>query len=249
MSKLKPYFLVLLGLICIAMFYGILSHFENQKILSSPIRWIAQTGPIKEGLKTDYLSELLGLSVSSPKALDPEQAQKILRESPLIKEMEVSLLNPETLYIDYTLRQPCFFLGEFSNVVIDENGYPIPLRPFFTPKKLPELFLGLKSSPVWSKPIHKQKLHLAFDLMHTLEGTAQISRIDLSQIDSETLGKREIVLILDNENGSHHYLRLTLKGYEEELSHYFTIREKILTKSLVIDLRVSDLAFLSQLTG
>ncbi|NGX50901.1 MAG: hypothetical protein K1060chlam2_00752 [Chlamydiae bacterium] len=246
MSTPRTLALVLLGLIFTTLFYGILSHIEQRKPSPSSIRWIAQTGPIREGLKTDYLAELLHLSIDHPTSLDPEEAEKILIQSPLIKEVAVTLLAPETLLIDYTLRRPSFFLSDFSNVAIDERGKIFPIAPFSTPKRLPELFLGLKKIPDWSDPIPEQKLRLAFHLTEQFRGSIRIASIDLSQSDRETLGRREIVLILDNENGNEHYLRLTPKSYVEELSHYFAIREQLLTKSLVIDLRVPALAFLNQ---
>lgn len=226
------------------MLYGAFSHYTNKKPSSSPIRWIAQTGPIKEGLKSDYLAELVGLSKDHPKSIDPEEAQKILQKSPLIKEVKVSIINGDTLYIDYIMRQPQLFLFDFSNIAIDEMGYLLPFKPFFTPKKLPTLFLGLKSMVNWSEPIQEEKVRLAMDLVCYLKDVAQVSQIDLSQTEEKTLGKQEIILVLDNENGSHHYLRLSLRRYTQEILHYCTIRERMILKNFVIDLRVPNLAFI-----
>jgi len=211
---------------------------------TTPIRYIAQTGPIREGLKTDYLGELLGLSSDHPKCIDVVEAQNILEKVPLIKKVNVRSFDAETLYIDYTLRQPCFSLGDVPNALVDEGGVLFPCTPFFTPKKLPELWLGLKELPHWSEVIAKGKLDLALYLKQKLEEITQVARIDLSQIENDRLSKKEIVLILENENKSVHYLRLSVKDYVKGLSHYCAIRKKFVTKDCVIDLRVPGIAFL-----
>lgn len=244
MRKLKSFFLVVFSLGCTALFYTMLSHFDRQKAPTSPIRYLAQTGPVKEGLKTDYLAQLLQLSKDCPQFLDAEEAQNILKKSPLMKEVAVTLLSPETLYIDYTLRQPHFILSDARNVAIDETGHYIPLTPFYTPKKLPEVFLGLKKMPDWHETVPKEKVQLVLELKAQC---AQIAMIDLSHMDAETLGKREMILALDYEKGIKHYLRLTLKGYKQELSRYFLIRDQLLSQSLTVDLRVQGLAFLNPL--
>lgn len=234
--KLKPLFIVFLGLFLTTAFYWVLSCFENPKVTSAPIRSIAQTGPLKEGLKTEYFAEVLDLSVDTPKSLDPEEAEKILRKSPFIKEVEVSLINPETLYIDYTLRQPTYLLGDFSNMAIDETGVPFPLSPYFTPKNLPELILGLKEVA----PIPQERLELVNHIIKQVGDEKQISRIDLTHIEEESLGKREIILVLKNE----HTLRLTPKRCSEEIAHYLTLCEQLESKCTVIDLRIPNLAYI-----
>jgi len=225
------------------MFYTTFSHYKKKKDPSHSIRWIAQTGPIKEGLKSDYFAELLHLSKDQPNSIAPEEAQKILQNHPLIKEVKVRLLNFNILYIDYIMRQPRFFLFDFSNIVMDEMGYLMPFKPFFTPKRLPTLFLGLKSIS-WYEPVQEEKVHLALDLTHCLKGIARTFQIDLSQIEAETLGKKEIILTIDNENGSYHYLRLSLKRYMQEILHYRSLRGGLVTKNVVIDLRLPNLAFI-----
>ncbi|MCB1080272.1 MAG: hypothetical protein KDK69_00480 [Chlamydiia bacterium] len=49
---------------------------------------------------------------------------------------------------------------------------------------------------------------------------------------------------LYHHQGIKHYLRLTPKGYKQELSRYFLIRDQLLSQSLTVDLRVQGLAFL-----
>jgi len=248
MGKAKPVFLSLLGLTTLTLFYGALSHFKKSPPPVSPIKWIAQTGPIKEGIQTHYLAELLHLSLSHPKSINPEEAQVILQAAPFIKKVAVNFLNPETLYIDYTLRRPHFYLSDFSNIGVDETGHLFPMSPIFTPKKLPRLFLGLQEKPPWDEPIEKQKIRLANHLANYFDETVHVIWIDLAPIEANTLGKREIILILENEQGAEHFLRLTPKSYEKELMHYLLIREKLREQNLEIDLRTPNRAYLNQVS-
>jgi hypothetical protein len=110
------------------------------------VRSIVQTGPQKEALKTEYLAEILGICADYPRCLSSynlEQLRQKLLSSPLISQASVSAIKPNILYIDYTSRQPLAFLADFDNVAIDKQGYPFPFAPFFSPKILPLIYLGL----------------------------------------------------------------------------------------------------------
>ncbi|HNA62737.1 MAG TPA: FtsQ-type POTRA domain-containing protein, partial [Rhabdochlamydiaceae bacterium] len=110
---------------------------QNQQSSKYYLCRILQTGPQKEALKTTYLAELMGISADRPilfSQFDHQGAEKKLLASPVIQEASVKLINPDTVYIDYTVRQPLATLGDFENTVIDENGIPFPISPFFTPK-------------------------------------------------------------------------------------------------------------------
>ena len=94
-----------------------------------------------------------------------------------------------------------------------------------------------------------------------------VKKIDVSQAYAPSLGKREIVVVLENEiclegEGrialSTHFLRLSLKNFIKETSNYLKLREHLLeadkqemaiegaksVKEKVIDLRLSQLAFI-----
>ncbi len=43
------------------------------------------------------------------------------------------------------MRTPYAYIGEFANTAIDKEGYLFPFRPFFTPKNLPILYIGLNA--------------------------------------------------------------------------------------------------------
>ncbi len=243
MRYVRPILLVCFSLLCIGSFYFTLSYFESRELPKVPIKIIAQTGPLKEGLKTDYLAEILELSANQPKSMEIEEVETILRESPLIKKVSASYLSPDTLYIDYTLRSPTFALIDLENVALDLEGYLFPLSPYFTPKKLPELYLGLIEVPPWSLPLRREEVALANHL-YALLGK-RVKRIDLSRSNENSLGRREMIVILEYPGGICHTLRLSPKRYEEELRNYQRFQKKVQDQRLIIDLRVPHLAYVA----
>lgn len=289
-SPLKSLIWILVITICIngAAYLGLKSYFRlNKKQIVSEkqvIRAIVQTGPQKEALKTDYLAELIGLSRDHPifaQHFNLEAARKRLLRSPVIKEASVKLLPKGILYIDYTVRQPCLILRDFENVALDQEGVAFPLRPFFSPKKLPEVYLGLSFATLqWNQPIKDEKLQEALKLYRLLSQPAlkeyfTIKRIDVSKMRENSYGRREIVLVIDEEftqassNRLIHfilplYLRLSTKGYAQELANYLTLRKQFIEKEKklcqeqafdknptilthkIIDLRISQLAFIDE---
>ena len=231
MKLVKSILLVCFALLLTCGFYAALSYFECRPKQNADIKVIAQTGPLKEGLKTQCLEELLNLSCDKPSSITAAQAKKRLLKTSFIKEAEVSFLNPETLYIDYTLRVPVFILGDYENLSMDEEKEVFPLSPYYTPKNLPTLYLGVGQK--------KEKENVAFHLLSMLED--DIKFIDVSKWGEERLGKREIVLGIGK-----HLLRLNTKTYEKELVQYGKIREKIQDEEVIIDLRIQDLAYISR---
>ncbi|NGX46678.1 MAG: hypothetical protein K1000chlam3_00038 [Chlamydiae bacterium] len=214
-----------------------------------PIKAIIQTGPQKEALKTAYLAELLGLSVDQPilsADFDLKGAQASLLTSPVIKEAEVKFKEPGILYINYTIRQPICFLHDFENIALDAKAVPFPITPFFSPKRLPEIYLGMKENLIWKQPITGEKIELAFDLLKILEGPIvcdlfNVKRIDVSHAFEKSCGRREIVLLTGDELlvtqkekdirfVFPRILRLSTKNYSQELSNYLKLREQLLEK-------------------
>jgi hypothetical protein len=252
--------------------YSLMRHYFHwqKKKASSPkfcIESIIQTGPQKEALKTVYLAELMGLSKDKPMSsllFDTEEAKKRLLSSPVIKEAHVKIMNSSTVYVDYTVRQPLAWLYDFENVAIDEEGYLFPVSPFFSPKNLPEIYLGLepfekdsldpnRPKAGWNTPVKSPLIEIAFSLLKLVEEPAfkdfiQIKRIDVSHADAPSYGQREIVLITEDEIPVQDHarevrflfprvLRLTTKNYAQELGNYLNLRDKLLdedSKKMII---------------
>jgi hypothetical protein len=230
---------------------------EKYKIVS-----IIQTGPEKEALKTSYLAELLGLSVDAPislYALNLKKAAQKLLSSPLIKEAKMKKIPPSTLYIDYEVRKPIAWLADYSNTAIDREGFLFPGAPFFAPKNLPEIYLGMppfgaetdlegRKGGEWLTPIKNRYLNLALELLEFLEGSPwreglHLKRLDVSNAFAPSLGQREIVLftkeeIIIRQNGQEvicvfpKILRLAPKDYPQQLTNFFALR-----KSMIEDYR------------
>lgn len=228
---------------------GYFSWKKRAELLSNTyIQTIVQTGPQKEALTTTYLSELLGLSQDHPlkvEEIDLKKAEQKLRSSPVIKEAEVKILKLGALYIDYTVRVPAAMLYDFENMAIDEEGVVFPLTPFFSPKNLPEIYLGLSFSEM-KRHLEGAKIELAFEILKLVsepivKDFIHLRRIDVSKAFEKSYGQQEVVLILEDEILSktegkeiHYflpqYLRLTRKNFAKELGNYLKLREELLKK-------------------
>jgi hypothetical protein len=222
------------------------------------LRSIIQTGPQKEALKTEYLAEILGISSDRPlnaKRFNLERAKERLLCSPLISSAELKLIEPGTLYIDYTIRQPIAWLEDYENVVLDKEGVPFPFSPFFSPKNLPAVYFGLNAfglpaegskrpTAKWHTPLQGEYFALALSILNIVTDPQvadrfSVKRIDVSNAFSESYGTREIVVITEDTlvrsiNGKEvqiqlpRILRLSTKNYSQELGNYLKLREQLL---------------------
>jgi hypothetical protein len=231
---------------------------ETRPVFIAYLDSIVQTGPQREALKTEYLAELLGLSMNHPicaDAYDLKRAKEQLLRSPLISRAEVKLIKPSTLYIDYTVRQPIAFLADYENVAIDKEGYLFPFTPFFSPKNLPEIYIGLspfslptseldKPLATWNAPLQGKYMELAFHLLSIISDPAvrdifNVKQIDISKAFAESYGVREIVIRAEDEilmnSGARQvrfvmprFLRLSTKQYAQELGNFLKLRQQLL---------------------
>ncbi len=240
--------------------YSFWTHHRRAKLSDAKYRIVAliQTGPEKEALKTAYLAELLGLSADNPVSLysfDIQKAEEKLLSSPLIVQASVKRLPPGTLSIDYEVRKPIAWLADYKNTGIDRDGYLFPIAPFFSPKQLPEVYLGLppfgapedrygRVGGQWLVPIQSRYLNLALEILQGLEGSPwrqglRVQRIDVSNAFAPTLGTREIVLFTEEEVSFRQegteivcvfpkILRLAPKEYQQQLANFFGLRKSML---------------------
>src|SRR3972149_5291299 len=169
-----------------AAYNGLKFYFKNLRSKTKNPRYaissIVQTGPQKEALKTEYLAELMGLSVDRPVSsnmFDVKRAELCLLNSPLIKKVVVKTVPPTGLYIDYTVRQPIAWVYDFENIAIDRDGYLFPVRPFLTPKVLPEIYFGFAPfgqpssnsdcpTACWGRPMQGKCIEIAMSLLKIL---------------------------------------------------------------------------------
>lgn len=212
------------------------------------ITHIAQTGPQKEALPTDYLVEILDLPLNDPLSLtqlDLAKAQERLLSCPVIEKGTLCKKEGGILLIDYTLRTPIAFLADFQNLAIDKNGYSFPFDPFFTPKKIPSFYLGLNEELI--APIDKKLTDLMFALLTSLEQAFPLAYpfqeyIDISKAFLPNLGRCEIIITLKTNKGASHYLRLTPDNYLDQIARYELIDQRW-EGNRTFDLRLDRLAF------
>jgi hypothetical protein len=239
--------------------YGLLHRWQEKRLQDphNQVVAIVQTGPEKEALKTAYLAELLELSADQPTslyAIHAKEAEKKLLACPLIAKAKVQRVSPGTLYIDYTIRKPIAQILDYQNIGIDRDGYLFPLSPFYSPKNLPEVYLGLppfgsmadasgRSGGLWQSPLKDKYFSLAIDLLHILADAPwrenlRIKRIDVSNAFAKSAGQREIVLMLDDEltvrDAAHEtvcvfpkILRLPAKNYAQQLGNFLSLRKSM----------------------
>ena len=250
----------------IGMFFFYLKVVRNQYINNSSYNIVAiiQTCHHHEGLKTAYLAELLGLSQDKPTnihAFDLTQATSILLSHPVIKSAEIKKIPPGTIYIDYSLRQPIGTVLDFSNTAFDENGVFFPFHPFYTPKKIPEIFFGIeiKDNEIWinnkDNIIVQKLLSLLEELTILIKNNYQINRIDLSKSEADSYGKRQIIVTLEEKIKQNKFdkivLRLHSENFKEGIENFNELQKRYKKNfkngNLLIDLRLSSLAFISEI--
>jgi hypothetical protein len=202
-----------------------------------------------EQLKSVCLAELMELSLDKPTnlyAFSSKAAREKLLASPLIKEATVKKIRPGTIYVNYQMRKPVAFLADVTNTALDEEGVAIPFHPFFTPKNLPKLVLGLTPTErvQWGKPLASERLKLALSVLAFIAKypsceRCQLKLLDVSKIDAVSYGQRQLVIELEDraEKGTGkgtllciypRFLRLTMDDYQSELRHYFILQKYLL---------------------
>ena len=152
---------------------------------------------------------MIGISSDRPfsaSTFNLDRAKQRLLKSPLISHAGIKLIKPNTLYVDYTVRQPIAWQWRISaNVALDKEGYPLPFSPFFSPKNLPAIYLGLPPFGLvavdaergqqlkWGVTLKGKYIQLAFDLLAMITDPKvsdlfSVKRIDVSNAFAESYG-------------------------------------------------------------
>lgn len=231
-------------------------HHRKQTDPRYKITRLVQTGPVKEAIKSEHIEEMLGLSIDQPtylSGLNLQKAKEHLMNYGVFEEVELALEPPNTLVVDYKMREPIAYIIDYENLVIDQHGAIFPLTPYFTPKILPKIYLGSRLFPLcYGVELKDEKLKVAFEILNffsTIPSKSQkLTRIDVSQLRAPTQGQQEIIVHLYEILGKHHYeryLRLSISNYIEELEHYLNLKQMSMGADLIIDLRLLPHAYLT----
>lgn len=255
--------IALIPLLGIGLFY-----LGKKKPEKEPILAILQTGPQKEALTTNYLAQIMDLSVDEPTLFhqfSPDVAKEKLLASPFITKAEVELIKPNTVFVDYSIRMPLATLYDYENIALDEKGHLFPMFPFISPRNLSEIYLGSDTID-YTTSLEGENFTLARETLTFLQkedvfSHFTIKRVDVSKAFIESYGKRELVVILESARFSSenikktftYFLRLSpdkyIANFEKFISLYHAhLKEKemhiVEPVPLVIDLRLEELAFI-----
>ena len=174
------------------------------------------------------IAEWLNLSVKRPinlYAFPLKLAQKRIEAQAPVKRATVSIVWPSTLQVEIELRRPVALIGNRTNTAIDEEGVVFPLVPFYTPKRLPLLFLGEGSHFLLAKEI--------------LNACPEpVLALDLEKCEASSCGEREIVLTLGQTHGQT-FIRLDPDRWRDGIDKLFQMKYK---SAKVVDMRIPHMA-------
>lgn len=220
---------------------------------SSPrfqITSLVQHARSEDFIPTAFLEELLDLSEDHPLILytaDTKEMENKLMASQAIKWAKVEKRGLNQLYIEYEMRAPFAKVMDFENSFIDQEGTLFPAHPYYSPKRLPEIYFGEDKplSEVWGSSVDSQKMMIATELIRLFK-SERVKMIDLSHLSEPSLGHREIDLVLNDGK----ILRLPSSHYLTQLKNFAYLKKYYLKQnkeSCIIDLRLSNSAYLENM--
>lgn len=210
------------------------------------ITTLLQHAKSEDFLPTPFLEELLDLSQDHPVILftaDTEEMEKKLMDTHAIKWAKVEKRGLNQLSVTYEMRRPFAIASDFENTYVDDEGALFAAHPFFSPKKLAEIYFGeeIKPSEVWKSHIAKEKMALAKEIVKLLS-KAKVKTIDLSHLHEESLAQREIDLVF--QDGT--CVRLNPTQWKRQLENFAYLKREYLKGKkgpFTIDMRLVNVAF------
>jgi hypothetical protein len=244
--------LFILASLCVISLPSYLFLFGKKETKAIALKTLVQktsfSSPISPRFFSDYLHLCpKGKSLEISK-LDEKKIEKKLREFPIFQKVQAHISSRGELEVAYDLKKPHFLLLDFSNLAIDPNGYVFPLKPFFSPKKLTQVYLGI-SQVDWN---HKNNVESALKIQSLLDENLQelvdIETIDLSGLKVQATSLKHIVVTISYKN-TKHYLRLSQEGLEKGVLCYISLFKEnnlneFLQSNLIFDARFKKFATL-----
>lgn len=240
---------------------GVILHSYNVKVkINDPdyqARALVQRSAGRYHLPTSALIELLDLSIDQPKhlySIDVDTASKHLSTLGIFKHIQITKIPPETILVEYELRDPIAYLDDLANTAIDSELVAFPFFPYYTPKKMPKLHLN-KGDIKWNTSItdHESADFIRDLLTHIDKYTAQdekISWIDISSTMQNENPLQEIVLGIDAKTKK--WVRVRAENFQDQLNQYLNYHSQIQewektrnSQLTIVDLRFTDTILLS----
>ena len=194
---------------------------------------IVQTGPRMRALPSQYLLQQLGISKDSKESiysLDTDYLKDRLIVHPVISDAIVDIIPPDTLYIDYTVRNPKAILGNWENTAIDSEFTLFPLHPYYTPKDLPKIYISENSENLeikWGKRYQTDEIRLSFEYINLWEEALHqrgvlIKQIDVSDVFNQQFGQREVILQLERVASGKFFFIRTHENSSELIENFLS---------------------------
>jgi|GEM_PF-3033138 len=240
----KEAFLFVLKATCIFwsltyVLYALYSHcrYRLEESPSYNIVAVVSKSPVQKKLPPRLLQEILDLSQDKPTNMfrfDMKRAKQRFEQYGCFKKVKMRLQRPGVLIVDYDLYEPYAALGDYENLAVDRaKKHIFPMHPFFTPKKLPEIYLGTLS---------KERMDFAFEVLHYAKKKIQ-KRYTVISVDVGPYFAfkpvKEIILHCKGENDF--FLRLCGDRWKENIAQFINFEQKE-EGSFVVDFRVPGIA-------
>jgi hypothetical protein len=247
---------IILGSIaaCLVLFfclYELFSFLKEKRIHDSRYNIVAIVTRSKtsEKIPSQIFAEILDLSADVPCNLfsfRPKKAAELLKSYGAFRKVKCRIAKPGVVIVEYELRKPYVKIADFENRALDESGQHLfPLYPFYTPKRLPELYLG---------ELDEKRVKASYEILkgvkETIDSSFDIASCDTSGLFSNS-ANGEIVLVLEKGEAypERFFLRLSPKHWQEDLLHFKELlphiakaQETKTKKQYIIDLRIPQIA-------
>lgn len=202
----------------------------------TPLQQIASRSEGEYTLPQDVLQSLLALKEEEKQdlvAISIKEVQKRVEACPAILRANIRTLAPDTLVVEYALREPLFILSDYPTIAIDASKHTFPLEPYFSNLHLPLLTL-----------FNMEFYPLCVEIERTFASLSlQIDEIDASDIDALGLFRREIRLKLQSKN---RMVRLPVDTLSISLKRFAWIMQQYPDYKGTIDLRFPNVGYLEQ---
>lgn len=245
MAQLKLFqkLLIIGASCCVISLPAYLFLFGKKNLPSRLLTTLEQKTPTINSLSPRFFSNYLGLKPGGHslniQKLDINKISSKLKQFPIFKQIDAEFTSQGSLLVSYELRTPIYRLNDFSNCGVDVEGRLMPLVPFYSPKNLPFLYLGLDDVK-WEQ---SQSVDFANQIVDFFNQNGldrlEIIMIDLSRLKSPLKSHREVIVtvrFLDKI----HYLRINANFLNKALSRYASLFKEPKLKDKLFDHCVFD---------